>query len=91
MSIFSKMSTRAEATLFPAPHNEIIMMLLFRLAEWHAHAKLRMHTDSTLTHMEMVTYILGRELHRFCSVTCVAFSTVELPKEAKARGRKQSQ
>jgi hypothetical protein len=40
--------------------------------------------------METVTSILGRELRRFCSVTCAAFSTVELPKEAKVRGRKQS-
>lgn len=66
------------------------MTVLFRLAEWHALAKLRMHTDSTLSRMEAVTSMLGRELRRFCSVTCTSFHTVELPKEAAARSRKQS-
>jgi hypothetical protein len=64
------------------------MTLLFRLAEWHALAKLCMHTDITLAHMEMVTTILGRELCRFRAVTCTVFSTVELPKEAASHERK---
>ena len=76
--------------LLPAPHNEIVMTLLYRLAEWHALAKLRMHTESTLTSMETATEVLSRELCRFCTTICTAFSTVELPKEAMARGRKQS-
>ena len=54
--------------LLPSQHNEIVMTLLFRLAEWHALAKLRMHTDTTLTCMEMVIAILGRELRRFRGV-----------------------
>jgi hypothetical protein len=66
------------------------MTLLFRLAEWHALAKLRLHTEPTLTCMESVTVILGRELRHFCSVTCAAFTTVELPKEVAARGRRES-
>jgi hypothetical protein len=66
------------------------MTLLFRLAEWHALAKLRMHTDSTLTRLETITTVLGCELRKFSQTTCSAFSTVELPKEAAARGRKQS-
>jgi hypothetical protein len=66
------------------------MTMLFRLAEWHALAKLRMHTESTLSRMEAVTTILGRELRRFADTTCSAFSTVELPKEAAARGRRRA-
>jgi hypothetical protein len=41
------------------------MTLLFRLAEWHAFAKLRMHTETTLTLMDSATEILGQELRRF--------------------------
>jgi len=66
------------------------MTLLFRLAEWHALAKLRLHTESTLTHMESITVVLGRELRHFYSFTCAAFATVELPKEVAARDRKDS-
>lgn len=66
------------------------MTMLFRLAEWHALAKLRMHTDSTLTHLETITTVLGYELRKFSQTTCSAFSTTELPKEAAARGRKQT-
>jgi hypothetical protein len=65
------------------------MTLLFRLAEWHALAKLRLHTESSLSHMEAVTTALGRELRRFCTTTCLAFKTTELEKEFAARGRKQ--
>jgi hypothetical protein len=66
------------------------MTMLFRLAEWHALAKLRMHTECTLSRMEAVTTILGRELRRFANTTCSVFSTVELPKEAAARSRRRA-
>jgi hypothetical protein len=66
------------------------MSLLFRLAEWHALAKLRMHTESTLTQMENVTTIIGQQLRDFCNITCKAFKTTELPKEAEARARKET-
>jgi hypothetical protein len=65
------------------------MTLLYRLCEWHALAKLRMHTDSTLSLMDAVTITLGRELRTFRDVTCAAFVTTELPKEAAARGRRR--
>jgi hypothetical protein len=76
--------------LLPEPHNEILMTLLFRLAEWHGLAKLRMHTESTLSRMESVTTLLGKELRRFLATTCAAFKTTELEKEAAARGRRQN-
>ncbi|KIM76449.1 hypothetical protein PILCRDRAFT_12697 [Piloderma croceum F 1598] len=76
--------------LLPEPHNEVVMALLFRLAEWHALAKLRLDTDSTLSLMESVTTVLGQELRRFVKDTCSRFKTTELPKECAARGRRQS-
>jgi hypothetical protein len=76
--------------LLPEPHNEILMTLLFRLAEWHGLAKIRLHTEPTLSCMESVTTLLGKELRRFLATTCAAFKTTELEKEAAARGRQQN-
>ena len=66
------------------------MTLLFRLAEWHALAKLRMHSESTLTLMESSTATLGNIMRKFRDATCSAFKTRELPKETAARGRRQA-
>ena len=63
--------------------------LLFLLAHWHSLAKLRLHTDETLTVFEKVTVGLGIELRTFTNVTCTAFSTKELQHEAEARKRHQ--
>jgi hypothetical protein len=65
------------------------MTLLYRLAEWHALAKLRMHTDSTLSILDTITTEVGHVVRRFRDITCASFRTVELPKEAAARGRRQ--
>jgi hypothetical protein len=75
--------------LLPSPHNEIVTTLLYRLAEWHALAKLRMHTDNTLSLLDTITAILGHELRRFRRVVCSAYSTKDLPKENAARQRKK--
>jgi hypothetical protein len=64
------------------------MTVLFRLAEWHALAKLRVHTETTLAALEKVTRIVGQELWKFRDVTCASFRTVELPNEAAARQRR---
>jgi hypothetical protein len=65
------------------------MTLLYRLAEWHALAKLRMHTDNTLCLLDFITTILGQELRRFHQIVCSAYSTKNLPKENEARQRKK--
>jgi hypothetical protein len=39
--------------------------------------------------MEKVTTLVGNELRCFLAITCAAFETTELEKEAAARGRKQ--
>ncbi|KAJ7732533.1 hypothetical protein B0H16DRAFT_1770162 [Mycena metata] len=76
--------------LFPPEHNERVLKLLYRLAEWHACAKLRMHTDpGTLTHFAKLTPELGRLMRDFEKTTCAAYETFELPRETAARGRRE--
>ncbi|KAJ7441990.1 hypothetical protein FB451DRAFT_1057868 [Mycena latifolia] len=72
--------------LFPPEHNERVLKLLFRMAEWHSFAKLRMHTDPTLEHLRRLTPEIGRLMREFKATTCAEFQTVELPREAAARG-----
>ena len=66
------------------------MTLLFELATWHALAKLRMHTETTLNFMDTSTTRLGQQLRRFVSQTCTAFVTWDLPQEEAARGRRKA-
>ena len=63
------------------------MKLLYQTAEWHALAKLRMHTDSTLTLLEELTTEFGKLMRQFRDLTCSQFATIELPREAAARTR----
>jgi len=63
------------------------MKLLYRTAEWHALAKLRMHTDSTLALLEELTTEFGKLMRQFRDLTCSQFATIELPREATARTR----
>jgi hypothetical protein len=63
------------------------MKLLYRTAEWHALGKLRMHTDTTLEHMESLTKDFGLLMRQFRELTCSQFQTVELPRELAARNR----
>jgi hypothetical protein len=65
------------------------MKLLYRISEWHALAKLRMHTEDSLKLMEESTKELGNLLRQFRTLTCSQFSTVELPREADARVRRR--
>ena len=66
------------------------MTLLYRTAEWHAFAKLRLHTKSTLQHLERLTTELGQSMRKFRDTTQSAFVTFELPKETGARNRRQN-
>lgn len=62
--------------------------LLYRFAQWHALAKLRIHSDSTLIFLEETFTKLSRMLRKFRTHTCAAFNAMELPKEKVARQRK---
>jgi len=74
--------------LLPAAHNDAILDLVFVMGCWHAYAKLRLHTELTLTSFERVTTDLGTLLRHFATVTCKDFNTKELPRERAARLRK---
>jgi hypothetical protein len=76
--------------LLPAPHDAIVLDLLFYLATWHAFAKMRLHTSTTLADFKAATTALGRALRSFASKTCKAFVTQDLPQEEAARGRRQA-
>lgn len=66
----------------------MVQTLLYRTAEWHAFAKLRLHTESTLNHLEKLTAELGRLMRKFRDVTKSDFATFELPRETAARKRR---
>src|ERR1700743_2991058 len=66
------------------------MTLLYRTAEWHALAKLRLHTETTLQHLERLTTELGRLMRNFRDITQPSFATFELPKEMGAQMRCQT-
>ncbi|KAA1479425.1 hypothetical protein DENSPDRAFT_862027 [Dentipellis sp. KUC8613] len=74
--------------LLPEPHNGMVLDLLFCLAVWHAYAKLRLHTETTVKSLEHCTRVLGFTLREFVKTTCSAFITMELPQEEAARGRR---
>lgn len=75
--------------LLPEPHNSKLLTLFFRITEWHALAKLRMHTERTLGHLDQATVAIGQELRGFRDWS-KGFGTVELPGEASARERRKS-
>ena len=66
------------------------MDLLFELATWHALAKLRLHTESTICALETSTTRLGSALRKFQSTICAEFETRDLPSEEAARGRRKA-
>jgi hypothetical protein len=74
--------------LFPEDHDALIQTLLYRFAQWHALAKLRLHSETTLTVFDKTFKKLTRQLRKFRDFTCVTFTTVELPREKAARERK---
>ncbi|KAJ3558095.1 hypothetical protein NP233_g11576 [Leucocoprinus birnbaumii] len=71
--------------LLPEPHNKRLMTLLYRLAEWHALAKLRMHTEGSLNLLQLMTREIGTLFCQFRDKSCSCFETMELPREAAAR------
>jgi hypothetical protein len=76
--------------LLPSEHNNIVHDLIFELATWHGLAKLRLHTESTLSALETSTTRLGIALRSFLSKTCAHYETRELPSETAARGRREA-
>ena len=59
------------------------------MAEWHALAKMRLHSDDTLILLDHSLRQLGAQLQKFSKFTCSAFRTFELPGETAARHQRQ--
>lgn len=59
------------------------------MAEWHATAKLRMHTSSTINRLRLATEYLGTKLRYFQKHISPLFHTKELPREEAARVRRR--
>jgi hypothetical protein len=76
--------------LFPEDHDLRVQNLLFSLAHWHALAKLRMHTDHSLSVLDDWTTILGEDARNFLRLTCAEFSTKESGREYEARKRREA-
>ncbi len=69
--------------------DKIVLDLLWDLAVWHALAKLRLHTDSTLKILDQGTTNVGASVRRFVRA-CINIDTRELPREEAARGRREA-
>lgn len=76
--------------LLDEPHNTRLLKLLYRTAEWHAFAKLRMQSDVTILQLEELTKELGVLMRSFKNTTCAEIHTKELPGEVKTRARQAS-
>ncbi len=74
--------------LLPEPHNTIVLTLVYTFATWHAYAKLRMHTDSSVASFRFVTTELGSQARHFSRTTCKAYTTYELPSEYNRRAQR---
>lgn len=86
----SQCSIPAFEHLFEHEHNERLMKLLYRLAQWHALAKLRLHTEPTLEWLEKTTMEVGKLMREFRDKSASKFSTFELPREQDARARRRA-
>jgi hypothetical protein len=76
--------------LLPPQHDNIVRKLLFECSTYHGLAKLRLHTEHTVTELEYSTTRLGEVLRTFQTEVCSAYDTKELPSEEAARGRRNA-
>jgi hypothetical protein len=73
--------------LLSAPHNKIVLDLIYNYAWWHALGKLRLHTDSTVAALQAANTDYGRSICVFVNKTCKVFQTGKLPRKVAARQR----
>lgn len=72
--------------IFPdADDNSRIQKLLHVICEWHALAKLRLHTDQTLALLEETTIAVGVEFRHFSRNICPEYATIETGREVSKR------
>jgi hypothetical protein len=77
--------------LLEGENNTHVMKLLYKTAEWHGFAKLRMHSESSLLHLKQLTWEFGQLMREFQKISATEFTTVELPREAEARQQQTMQ
>lgn len=87
--MFDKCAMPVFEELLPEPYNGHVLDLLFTLMYWHALAKLRMHTDSSISLLKACTMQLGTEIRRFVRRVCPFFATREMPHQAEARRKRK--
>lgn len=71
-------------------HDAYVQDILFVMAEWHANAKLRLHTDSTIQVLRDLTRTFGFMIRRFANTIASQYDTRELPREEAARVRRRA-
>lgn len=74
--------------MFPPEIETYILDLLFILLEWHALAKLRIHTESTISALRLSTSALGKRLRHFRDKVATHYLTLETTREVNARLRR---
>ncbi|KAI0677656.1 hypothetical protein C8Q78DRAFT_961869 [Trametes maxima] len=75
--------------LLPLRDDQNVADLLFELANWHALAKLRLHTEVTLQIFRAATGHVTEAVRHFANTTCEEWTTLELAKETEARVRRE--
>lgn len=75
--------------LFDPDDENIIMNVLYLLSSVHALAKLRLHTDATLTSLLQLSIRFGNALRLFHTEVCHKYETKELHEEAQKRMRRE--
>ena len=74
--------------LLPLPDDHTCADMLFELANWHALAKLRLHTEVTLEILREATKHMYEGIRKFAATTCTHYVARELPNEVGARMRR---
>ncbi|KAI0824462.1 hypothetical protein BC628DRAFT_1411049 [Trametes gibbosa] len=71
--------------LMPVHDDQTVAKMLFELANWHALAKLRLHTELTVDIFRMATGHMTASMRHFAATMCEEWETHKLPKEVDAR------
>lgn len=74
--------------LLPLRDDQIVADMLFELANWHALARLRLHTDVTINILERATRYMYKAIRTFANKTCARHETYETSNEAQKRMRR---
>ncbi|KAI0754052.1 hypothetical protein C8Q80DRAFT_1225985 [Daedaleopsis nitida] len=76
--------------LLPGVDDRITTDLTFDLCMFLSLGKLRCHIPDTLESLDDVAKAIGSDVRTFAKKTCKKYDTVELPREAAARGRRDA-